>query len=157
MVPGTRKSSLVAFKHIALHVPDMRAAEEHYRTIFAAELVGREAPLEDGRWYSAPHGTGWPEIESAGLEIGWIGLRRDDLRIALLSGEPDPDRTLYCIGVTTTAAEREEMRERLPTDVTIEVDSPSGLTFVDRYGFRWQCSDAGFGTAGDIRGDWLDI
>lgn len=112
--------------------------------IFAAELIGREALLEDGPWYSAPHGTGWAEIEAARIAIACVGLRRDDLRIALLGGHhPEPDRSLYAIGLTITEAERSALRGRLPTDATIAVDTDSALTFVDRFGFRWQCAGPG--------------
>lgn len=148
---------MVAYKHVALRVPDLREAEGHYRAIFGADLVGREALLEDGRWYSAPPDRGWEEIEAAGIDIGWVGLRRDELVIALLRGEPDPGRCLYCIGVTISPQEVREIHDRLPDSVTVEVASEHSLTFVDRYGFRWQGFGPGFRTAGDARGDWLEF
>jgi len=143
-------------KHVALHVPDLREAEGHYREIFAADLVGREAVGSDGRWRSLRPELGWDDAARAGIELHWVGLRRDDLVIALFQGQPNPQGTLYCIGLTTTAEERADIRGRLPDSTTIEDDTTGNLTFVDMYGFRWQCLGPGFGTAGDLRGDWID-
>lgn len=154
---ATRGHPIMEFKHVALRVPDLQQAEEHYRTIFDAELVGRESLAEDGKWYSAPHGSSWDEIRSAGVEINWVGLRCDDLVIALLEGRPAAQQTLYCIGLTLTPAELAGIHQRLPGSTTVEVHSDTALTFVDRYGFRWQCFGPGFMTAGDARGDWLAL
>lgn len=148
---------MIAFKHVALFVPDLREAEEHYRTIWAADLVGRESLREDGRWYSVPPGLGWVDIDAAGVEIHWVGLRRDDLIVALLPGEPEAQRTLYAIGVHLEPNEVAEVHGRLPDTATVEVHTDTALTFVDRYGFRWQCFGTEFRTAGDARGDWLDM
>jgi catechol 2,3-dioxygenase-like lactoylglutathione lyase family enzyme len=148
---------MVSFKHVALLVPDLEEAEEHYRTIFGAELVGREALATDGNWYTAPHELGWDDLNAAGVHIQWVGLRRDDLLIALLPGRPDAQRTLYCIGLNLTTEEAAAIRERLPDTTTLELHEDDQLTFVDRYGFRWQGFDGGFTTAGDGRGDWLEV
>jgi len=40
----------VTWRHIALRVPDLRAAEGYYRSIFGIRLIGREAELKDGLW-----------------------------------------------------------------------------------------------------------
>lgn len=148
---------MVAFKHVALLVPDLEQAEEHYRTIFDAELIGREALVEDGTWRSAPPGSDWDDIRSASVDIGWVGLRRDDLVIALFGGDPRPQQTLYCIGLTVTQDEVADIHGRLPESTTVEVHTDDALTFIDRHGFRWQCFGPGFMTAGDARGDWLDL
>jgi catechol 2,3-dioxygenase-like lactoylglutathione lyase family enzyme len=148
---------MVELNHIALLVPDLREAEAHYRTIFAADLIGREHQQDDGCWCSLPPDRGWEDAEAAGIELQWVGLRRDNLIIALLLGEPEAQPTLYCIGLTVTAEEVAELREHLPGSVTIEAHTDTTLTFVDRFGFRWQCSGPGFGTAGEVRGDWLDL
>lgn len=50
-----------------------------------------------------------------------------------------------------------DVRGRLPSEVTIEVDRPAALTFVDPWAFRWQLSGSGFVGAGDARGEWLDL
>jgi catechol 2,3-dioxygenase-like lactoylglutathione lyase family enzyme len=36
----------ISFRHLALVVPDLRAAEDYYRSIFDMELIGREAELD---------------------------------------------------------------------------------------------------------------
>ncbi|MDX1657462.1 MAG: hypothetical protein R3343_01450 [Nitriliruptorales bacterium] len=148
---------MVAFKHVALLVPDLRAAEEHYRSIFAADLIGRESLRDDGKWYSVPHGRTWADIDDTDVDVHWVGLRRDDLIIALLLGEPEAQRTLYAIGLHLEPSEIAEIHGRLPDDVTVEVHTERALTFVDRHGFRWQCLSGEFQTAGDARGDWLDL
>ncbi|TVP67753.1 MAG: hypothetical protein EA340_10005 [Nitriliruptor sp.] len=148
---------MVAFKHVALLVPDLREAEEHYRKIFAADLIGRESLREDGRWYSVPHGRDWTDIDAAKVNIHWVGLRRDDLRLALLVGEPEAQRTLYAIGLHLEPEEIAEVHGRLPDTVSVEVHADTALTFVDGYGFRWQCFGSEFRTAGDTRGDWLEM
>lgn len=148
---------MVALKHVALLVPDLHEAEEHYRTIFAADLVGRENVGADGRWRSVRAEHGWSDIAAAGIEIHWVGLRRDDLRLALLRGEPEAQRTLHAIGLHLEPKEIAATHERLPDTVTVELRSEIALTFVDRFGFRWQCSGPGFDTAGRLRGDWLDL
>ncbi|MDX1621423.1 MAG: hypothetical protein R3320_10560, partial [Nitriliruptorales bacterium] len=103
---------MIAFKHAALLVPDLRAAEEHYRTIFAADLIGRESLRDDGKWYSVPHGRSWTDIDDAGVDVHWVGLRRDDLIIALLLGEPEAQRTLYAIGLHLEPPEISEIHAR---------------------------------------------
>lgn len=148
---------MVALTHVALLVPELREAEDHYRTIFAADLIGRESLRQDGRWYSVPPGLGWADIDAADVEIHWVGLRRDGLIVALLRGEPEAQRTLYAIGLHVQPNEVAEMHERLPETVTVEVHTDTALTFLDQYGFRWQCSRSEFKTAGDARGDWLDM
>ena len=41
-----------SIRHIALFVPDLREAERYYQSIFDMELIGREAELADGLWYT---------------------------------------------------------------------------------------------------------
>jgi len=50
-----------SIRHTALVVPDLRAAEGYYRRVFDMELIGREAELADGQWYSLPLDKGWDE------------------------------------------------------------------------------------------------
>ena len=73
-----------SLRHIALFVPDLRAAERYYRSVFDMELIGREAELEDGLWYTLPFDKGWDEAESAGIELGMVGLRKDEFALAFV-------------------------------------------------------------------------
>ena len=147
---------MLVLRHIGLRVPDLREAETHYARIFGADLVGREVERH-GRWYSVPHDRSWNEILDAGLTIDWVGLRRDDLMIALFPGQPDPDRTLFCIGVRMSPDDVAEVRGRLPSSVTVERDRDDQLVFLDQYGFRWQCNDMDFRSIGDTDDQWLEI
>lgn len=149
---------MVALKNVALRVPDLREAEDHYQRIFAAELVGREVRLDDGVWYALRPEQGWDELDVAGFKASWVGLRRDDLVIALVPGTPAPDTGIHHIGVVVTPDEMVEIARGLPPTVAVEETPEDGqLTFRDRYGFRWQCSDRGLAHAGEIRGAWLDL
>jgi catechol 2,3-dioxygenase-like lactoylglutathione lyase family enzyme len=47
-----------SIRHIALFVPDLRAAERYSQSIFDMELIGREAELADGLWYTLPFDKG---------------------------------------------------------------------------------------------------
>lgn len=36
----------ISFRHLALIVPDLQAAEHYYQSVFDMELIGREAELD---------------------------------------------------------------------------------------------------------------
>ncbi len=55
-------------RHIALLVPDLRAAEQYYQAVFEMEVIGREAVLKDGLWYPLPFDKGWDDAEAAAIE-----------------------------------------------------------------------------------------
>ena len=63
-----------SLRHIALFVPDLRPAERYYQSVFDMALVGREAELADGLWYTLPFDKGWDEAEAAGIELVGCGL-----------------------------------------------------------------------------------
>ena len=65
-------------KYVALYVPDLRAAEDFYRGAFGLELLFRESE-KDGEWWALPAGREWDEAHAAGVEIGMIALRRENL------------------------------------------------------------------------------
>ncbi len=46
-------------RHIALLVPKLQAAESNYQMVFEIELIGREALLNDGLWYTLPFNRSW--------------------------------------------------------------------------------------------------
>jgi catechol 2,3-dioxygenase-like lactoylglutathione lyase family enzyme len=64
-----------SIRHIALFVPDLRAAERYYQSIFDMELIGREAELADGLWYTLPFDKGRDEADAAGLIISTASER----------------------------------------------------------------------------------
>ena len=64
-------------RHIALFVPDLRAAEEYYQSLLGMELIGREAELEDDLWYTLPLEKSWDDAEAASIELGMLALRKD--------------------------------------------------------------------------------
>lgn len=149
---------MVALHYVAVCVPDLREAERHYQEIFSVEVVGREVLGDDGRWYALRPAHGWDDLDAAGLEALWVGLRRDELVIALFPARQlQADHSLRHIGVEFDPDELAEIRSRLPDSVEVESDDADGLIIVDRHGIRWQLSGLPFADAGELRGDWLDL
>jgi catechol 2,3-dioxygenase-like lactoylglutathione lyase family enzyme len=148
-------------KHVALHVPDLQHAEEYYRHAFDLDVVTREALsggnlANDTTWAQLPHTATWEDARLAGLEIQMVGLRCDELLLALFPGDPQPG-TVFLIAVVATAEEIASVRSRLPDDTSIEVDQDDALTFLDPFGFRWQLCGPGFAGPGDVHGRWLEV
>jgi catechol 2,3-dioxygenase-like lactoylglutathione lyase family enzyme len=149
------KSSL---SFIALVVPDLRSAEQYYRTVFDMALIGREAELPDGLWYTLPHDQGWDEAEAAGIKLGMLSLRKDEFVIALFRGDVLPGQ-VSVIGLAMPLEEIAGVRARLPNGASIGNDAPDRLEFQDPYQITWQISLPGdeFRTAGDFAGRWLKL
>ena len=147
----------VAIRHIALFVPDLRAAEAYYQPLFEMHLIGREAQLGDGLWYTLPFDKGWEEAEAAGIELGMLALRKGAFALALVKGEVPPGQ-VYAIGLSLPEAEIAGVRARLPPDTEMVEANPGSLAFRDPYCITWQLSVPGneFRTAGDLGQRWID-
>ena len=74
---------MTTIRHIALIVPDLRAAEAYYQRLFEMALIGREAKLGDGRWHTLPFDKSWEDAEAAGIELGMLALRKGEFVLAL--------------------------------------------------------------------------
>jgi hypothetical protein len=161
IVPGQMSSAAavalpydrrVRFRHVALMISDLRAAEDYYRAIFGMGVLFREAVTQAGPdaggWATLPHETGWDEADAAGVTISMSALQRDDVVLALFAVEPTGTQ-IYTIGLTMSNEEMEGLRSRLPVDTLIEDEAEGWLVFGDRFGMRWQVStSAGFGSTG---------
>lgn len=149
---------LSSLRHVALFVPDLRAAERYYQTVFDMQLVGREALLKDGLWYTLPFDKGWDDAEAAGIELGMLALRKDDMVLALLKGDA-PQGQVYAIGLAMPAEEIARVRVRLQDDSAIDTDETDRLEFRDLYQITWQISvpEDEFRTAGDFANRWLQL
>lgn len=145
-------------RHIALVVPDLKAAEEYYRWLFQMELIGREAELEDGQWYTLPADKGWEDAEAAGIELGMLALRKGDLILAFFPG-PQPPGQVFAIGLTMSQAQVAEVKNRLPEDAEVLLDHSRQFNFRDRNGISWQLVPPGeeFLMNGVTDGRWLDV
>jgi catechol 2,3-dioxygenase-like lactoylglutathione lyase family enzyme len=145
-------------RHLALFVPDLQKAEGYYRSIFEMELVGREAMLEDGLWYSLPFDKGWEDAREAGIELGMCGLRKGSVVLALFRGQAAGGQ-VYVIGLEMPVEQIARVRERLPQDTLVMEAGPGSLTFLDPYQITWQISQPGgeFRTAGEYAGRWLQV
>lgn len=145
-------------RHIALYVPDLQQAEAYYQSLFDMELIGREAELEDGLWYTLPFDKDWDDARNAGIELGMLALRKGDIVLALFSGDA-PQGQVYAIGLTLPEEEIARIRSRLPANAEVGMDEPGSLGFRDPYRIVWQISVPGrdFRTSGDYAGRWLEL
>src|SRR4030067_2591371 len=97
-----------SLRHIALFVPDLQTAERYYQSVFDMELIGREAELANGLWYTLPFDKGWDEAEAAGIKLGMLALRKDEFGLALFRGDA-PAGQVNVIGI------------KMPTEETARV------------------------------------
>jgi catechol 2,3-dioxygenase-like lactoylglutathione lyase family enzyme len=149
---------MTSIRHIALVVPDLRTAEAYYRPLFEMQLIGREAQLDDGLWYTLPFDKSWDDAEAAGIAPGMVALRKEDFVLALFQGER-PSGQIFAIGLHMIEDEIARVRVRLGTDVAVLEERPDSLTFHDRYQIMWQISVPGnqFRTAGEFANRWLQL
>ena len=145
-------------RHIALVVPNLREAEAYYQSLFGMELIGREAELEDGLWYTLPFDKGWDDAQAAGIKLGMLALRKSEIVLALFAGDA-PQGQVFVIGLAMSPEEINGIRSRLPSNTELEMDEPDGLEFRDPFKIIWQISVPGseFRTAGDFAGRWLKV
>ena len=145
-------------RHIAISVSDLNAAEGYYKQLFNMKLIGREAELGDGLWYTLPMDKGWNDAQAAGIELGMVALKRGALVLALFPGNPQPGQ-LYIVGLNMDLKEIAEVRERMPEDAEVWEDYSDSLTFRDRYAIIWQIYPTGtiFSTNGESQGRWLEV
>jgi catechol 2,3-dioxygenase-like lactoylglutathione lyase family enzyme len=147
-----------SLRHIAMFVPDLRSAEHYYQSVFDMELIGREAELSDGLWYTLPFDKGWDEAEAAGIELGMLALRKDEFGLALFRGDALPGQ-VNVIGLKMPMEEIARVRARLPEGTQVSEDAPDYLEFRDPYQIVWQISVPGdeFRTSGDFANRWLKL
>ncbi len=147
-----------SLRHIAMFVPDLRSAEHYYQSVFDMELIGREAELSDGLWYTLPFDKGWDEAEAAGIELGMLALRKDEFGLALFRGDALPGQ-VNVIGLKMPMEEIARVRARLPEGTQISEDAPDYLEFRDPYQITWQIllPESKFRTAGDFANRWLKL
>ena len=147
-----------SIRHIALFVPDLRTAERYYQSIFDMELIGREAELADGLWYTLPFDKGWDEAEAAGIKLDMVGLRKGEFALAFFRGDAPPGQ-VNVIGIRMSIEEIARVRARLPGDTQVLVDEPDYLEFRDPYQITWQIMFPGskFSTSGIFANRWLKL
>ena len=147
-----------SLRHVALIVPDLRAAEGYYQSMFDMELIGREAELADGLWYTLPFDKGWDEAEAACIELDMIALRKDEFVLVLFKGDA-PLGQVYVIGLNMPTEEIARVRAQLPKEAQGGEGVPDSLEFRDPYQITWQISVPGgqFRTAGDFANRWLEL
>jgi len=147
-----------SLRFVALVVADLRAAEHYYRSLFDMELIGREAELADGLWYTLPFDKGWDEAVAAGIELDTLALRKDQFDLVLMKGDA-PAGQVSVIGITMPTEEVAGVRARLPKEAEVSKGAPDYLEFRDAYQIIWQIEDsaATFRTNGDFANRWLKL
>lgn len=144
------------FRHVALMVSDLRAAEDFYRDTFDLEVLGRESWGEDGNSYALRPDKGWDDAEAAGIELQFVALRRGDVVLALLAGDAQPGQ-VFALGLVMDTAEIVDVRARLAGEGVL-AEGPEFLEFSDPFGIRWQIStNHEFLHAGQIADRWLQV
>ena len=153
---GSDMSSSIGF--IALFVADLRRAEHYYQTVFDMALIGREAELPDGLWYTLPRDKTWDDAQAARIELGMLALRKDEFVLALFKG-PAPSGQVNVIGLSMPLAEIAGVRARLPSGTLVSGAAPDRVEFQDPYQITWQISLPGteFRTSGDFANRWLKL
>jgi catechol 2,3-dioxygenase-like lactoylglutathione lyase family enzyme len=144
-------------KYVALHVPDLRAAETFYRDAFAMDPLFRESEREDGTWHTLRANLDWDEVDAHGLAVHMVALGRDAFVLALFHGAPARGTVFeLCVGLPPD--EIGAVRARLPEGATLIESGPDHLRFEDPFGFRWvvQPYAATFSSSGEIAGRWID-
>jgi len=146
----------ISLRHIALVVPDLRTAEAYYQPLFEMQLIGREAQLGDGLWYTLPFDKNWEDAEAAGIELGMLALRSGAFVLALFQGEALLGQ-VFAIGLHMPASEIAKVRGRLPARTNVFEDTSNSLAFRDPFHVTWQISVPGseFSTAGDFADRWI--
>jgi len=147
-----------SLRHIAIVLPDLRAAEQYYQTVFDMELIGREAELEDGLWHTLPFNKGWDEADAAGIKLGMSALRQDTFVLALFKGDA-PAGQLFAVGLTMLREQIVNVHARLGDSSDVYASAPNYLEFRDPYRIIWQIATPGytFRTAGDFANRWLRL
>ena len=152
---------IARLRHVALFVPDLRAAEEYYVRVFGLTVLMRETPLQPDRptrdtWATLPPDRGWADADAAGVPLGMVALQRDDFLIVLFARPPSGEQ-IYLIGMVIDDTAIEEIAGRLPPEGPT-VHHPGYLEFVDPYGIRWQLSSGPrFRSSGEMFGRWIDL
>jgi catechol 2,3-dioxygenase-like lactoylglutathione lyase family enzyme len=144
------------YRHVAIVVSDLRAAEDFYRETLGMDVLGRESWGEDGLSYALRPDKGWDDAEAAGVDLQLAALRRDEVVLALFSGDAQPGQ-VFALGLVMDASGIANVRARLE-DGGVIADEPEFLEFFDPFGIRWQIStNREFLHAGQIADRWLDI
>jgi len=147
-----------SIRHIALYVPDLRKAEHYYQPIFDMELIGREAELADGLWYTLPFDKGWDEADVAGIKLDMVALRKDEFGLALFRSDAPPGQ-VNVIGLRMPREEIAKVRVRLPEDTQVLENEPDYLEFRDPYQITWQIMlpESKFSVSGIFANRWLKL
>ena len=147
-----------SLRHIAFLVPDLRVAEAYYMRVLDMEIIGREAMLKDGLWYTLPFDKAWDDAVAGGIDLDMVALRKGSFVLALFRGNPVFGQ-IYALGLVMPAEEIARIRARLGEDAQITEEGPAHISFIDPYQINWQISGPGneFRTSGDFADRWIQL
>ncbi len=146
------------YHHLALTVPDLRAAEAFFSQVFDLPRKFLEGRGPDGEWGSLPPGKDWDGAAAAGITVKMAALGRNDFVLALFQGEPSQG-TIVEIGIAVPPEEVDAIRRRLPPNTQVSSEGQGDLLFTDPYGFTWHIEPSGtpFVTMAETDGSWFDL
>jgi len=147
--------------HIALRVPDLKAAEEYYCALFAATVLFREAPTADG-WRTLPSWAGWADAEAAGFSLQLSVIGRDRVQVALFAAVENIPASglLDHVAIEVGADDIHAVRRGIAAlGGAVQTERNGVLIFDDRFGIRWEMTTKpeDYGNNGEMRGRWLDV
>ena len=117
------------YRHVAMYADDLRAAEDFYRLVFAAEVLFREAVSTNGLWATLPLGASWDDATEAGIEIEMVALGRDAFVLPIFAGRS----ASRIIGLEATIDEMRALRRRLPREAELVTEDERKLVFMDPF------------------------
>lgn len=127
--------------HVAVRVPALRKAEEHYRRLFDLSVAYREVRTADG-WFTLPDGSGWEAEAAWHVRVERSVLFREGFVLVLEARERvQPGERLDHFGLEGDEGEIRRL-EGLVWGLGGQVVSRGGGTLVieDAYGVRWELS-----------------
>jgi hypothetical protein len=109
-IKANKEELTSSLRFIAVVVSDLRTAEQFYKGVFEMEVIGHEAMLNDGLWYTLPFDKGWkaPVINESHVKwrekdekikrnlekgVSFSCLGRLSLLISKLRNFPNPHRS----------------------------------------------------------------
>jgi catechol 2,3-dioxygenase-like lactoylglutathione lyase family enzyme len=145
------------FTHIGLVLPDIRQAEDFYRSLFGMEVVCREAITPAG-WKTLDQSIGWERANELGLDIAMIVLAKLPFALAIERSNAGevvaPSHTgLFIAEPAFSKVKTEVLQMGLP----YKSDIPQRFVFTDPFQVWWEItSDTKLYTARDRGAGWID-
>ncbi len=133
----------IEVSHIAINVPDLRAAEAYYCGLFDLQVAWRDSGGAASMFAT------WEQIDEAGavpeVVMLWNGGFRLALAVATEIPTSEPQRVDH-IGLQASLEQLRAVRRRVTSEGLTVVTERDGelLIFHDRYGYPWELDTRSF-------------